>query len=212
MDDKQKREAEVAAAALLLLSKRATHTIQLAMLGAARRGSSAPLLATRDDVEAAVGKAVEGARSRAQAAAGEAFGRQTGETSSLTRRALGTGRAAAGSLADQWAARVTGLSEVEGDTIGQGGWYGKAAQDLSWAAQRTAVTETFAEYNAESRAAYDGLVKRGIRAVRIWKAQLEACPVCRPLHDTEADASGQFPYGDPLLHVNCCCYVETRIE
>ena len=62
MDDKQKREAEVAAAALLLLSKRATHTIQLALLGAARRGSSStPLLATRDDVEAAVGKAVAGA-------------------------------------------------------------------------------------------------------------------------------------------------------
>ena len=212
MDDKQKREAEVAAAALLLLSKRATHTIQLALLGAARRGSSsAPLLATRDDVEAAVGKAVVGARSRAQALAGEAFARQTGTRVSSTRKALGTGRDASGSLADQWVARATSISDSEG-VYAEGSVLTRAAQDLDWAAKRTAVTEVFAEYNLESRDAFDSLVKKGIRAVRIWKAQLEACPMCLPLHDTEADASGQFPYGDPLLHPNCACYIETRIE
>jgi predicted NUDIX family NTP pyrophosphohydrolase len=200
-DEERKREAEVAAAALLLLSKRATHTIQLALLGAARRGSSAPLLATRDDVEASVAKAVAGARSGAQALAGEAFARQTGVSPSSTRRALGTGRDASGSLADQWATRA----EV-GDSFEQ------AARDLDWAAARTAKTEVFSEYSLESREAFDSLAAKGVRAVRIWKAQLEACPMCRPLHDTEADAFGQFPYGDPLLHVNCMCFVITEVR
>ena len=212
MDDKQKREAEVAAAALLLLSKRATHTIQLALLGAARRGASAPLLATRDDVEAAVGKAVAGARSGAQALAGEAFARQTGTRVSSTRKALGTGMGASGSLADQWAARATSIAEVDGGMTGAEGYYEQAVQDLAWAARRTAVTEVFSEYSAESLDAYETLSAKGVRVVRIWKAQLEACPQCRPLHDTEADALGQFPYGDPLLHVNCMCFVITEVR
>lgn len=215
MDDSQKKEAEVAAAALLLLSKRARHTIQLALLGSAKGGAaSKTVLATRDDVEASVAKAVVGARRAAQKLVGEAFRRQTGYKTSLSRIPAGTGRDAPGSLADQWATRTKSLAVADtGAVVDADRFYEQAAQDLDWAAARTATTEVFSEYSLESKAAFDELVDAGVSGVvRVWWAQLEACPQCAPLHGTEADASGQFPYGDPLLHVNCMCFVVTRIR
>ena len=205
-----KREGEVAAAALLLLLKRSKHTLQLALLGAARKTGT--VLETRESVEAALSGAVRGAREAAQQLSGRAFARQTGYEPSAERVASGTGRDAAGSLADQWATRAGVIADSEGVSA-EGAVLTRAAQDLGWACERTAVTEVFSEYALEAKAAFEELVEAGATGViRIWKAQLEACPMCKPLHDTVADSTGQFPYGDPLLHINCQCFVVTEFH
>jgi len=204
-DDKQKRDAEIAAA-LLLLIRKANHTVHLALLGAAARSKLAALPNAQAEVSDAVEAAVGAARARARAYGVEAFEKQTGKR--LPAGAPGSSEEVADSLAEQWAARAEGLEDVEASAARV-----VAAKDLEWAATRTATTETLQAFNDQSREAFDALFSRGVQLVRIWNSALEinTCRLCMGLHGEHADALGEFPQGDPQLHSNCLCWVSVEL-
>lgn len=213
-EEKHQKEAAAVALALLSLSKKARHGLGLALLGASRGSRNLSLPLARNVVESRLEASVGAARANAQRLASEAFARQAGIPVPIVGKAEGSGFDAAASLADQWAAAVTRLAELEGDTIGLEGWYEKAAKSLEWAATRTATQEVFSEFSNESRAAFDSLAAKKVagRLIRVWKAQLEACEVCAPLHDEEADETGSFPWGDPQIHFGCLCFVVVEVR
>ena len=213
-DDKQKQDAEIAAA-LLLLIRKANHTVHLALLGAATRSKLAALPSAQAEVSDAVEAAVGAARARARAYGAEAFEKQTGKKLPVGR--VGSSEEVADSLAEQWGARVEKLEDAESGTVRVAAESGTvrvaAAKDLEWAATRTATTETMQAFNDQSREAFDALFSQGFQLVRVWNSALEinTCQLCMSLHGKHADALGEFPHGDPQLHSQCACWVSVEL-
>jgi len=105
--------------------------------------------------------------------------------------------------------RDTGIPDARADALAER--YGRT--QLASRASAIARTESMRAANAGQQAAWeqgvaDGYIPvGGVRRRFITAADELVCPICQPVDGVLATIEGDFPAGDPPLHVNCRCVV-----
>ena len=108
------------------------------------------------------------------------------------------------------------LKKAEGDTVAQAAKV--ASKDTLGSLNRIAVTESAEAYGegrqkaVEALPLYEGSAARGghVETVRsllkVWDAQLDACPICKLADGTIVGIKENFPQGVPgAVHPHCLC-------
>lgn len=218
-DAKDKRAREATMAAIALFLRKGRRAVSSAFRSSASDSADASLPIAVANVRGAVAKAVLQARTSARLASQKALEAHTGERLPLSLSGAAfdplQSKSAADALSIQWRDEVAAI-EQRSAALGRSvprNLYAKAAEEREWAAERTARTATMDAFNRESRAAAKELASRGHAVERVWCSLLElrTCAICYGLHGTVVGANEEFSEGEPPLHPDCPCFVETRI-
>lgn len=218
-DKARRRAVEGTVAAVLLLRRKATRdlsgALDAAALDAARRGLSVA------EAEAGFARAAEQAVLEARRA-GRALGRRSVERlaggapgAAAPLPALDLERAAdsAASLAGQLSGSVQEGEILTGERAQA--LYRAVVRREAAAVERTAATEALDAANREIREVGDRLAREtGRTLVRVWNCAAEAntCDLCLSHEDEQVVGDEEFSDGDPTLHPNCLCWVETYLR
>lgn len=99
------------------------------------------------------------------------------------------------------------IAKMQAERLSAEASWGRALEQTTARIATTAATETFSAAAAE-RSVVVRLVADEYELLKVWDAQLDACPRCWRLDGTIVAADANFPGGEEpgVVHPNCRCW------